>query len=203
MNTLRRTSAAVAVSVALAIAPVAAPAEAGSPGKGGSAAVKAQARAALKDIAVKDRALARVQRTKSLLRLADAHEVALVASIGDDRAELAELRAEASSSGTAAAARALRAEVRAFRVEVFTQAIGLVRRAEHLAIEAADDVEAGELVDLAVTSALVLDSHSTRAEVKAVRGLLDQAEAELLEDDPEEPVDPEDPEDPVDPVDPV
>ena len=199
---IRRTAAATMAAAALVLAPTATGVADAAPGKGSSSQsksqVKSQVKQVLKDISVKDRALVRVTGSRSLTRLADENEVVLVESIEADRAELADLKAEAAAADSTYDAKAVRTEVRGFRVEIYTQAVGIVRNAEKLAVEAAEDAEALELVDLALESALALNSHSAKADVQVAKDYLEQAEAELA--DVDEPVDPVDPVEPVEPT---
>lgn len=193
MNRLRRTAAASAAAAALILAPVSAGVADAAPHGKSSSQVKAQVRSQVKqvlnDITVKNRALARVAVSRSLTRLGDDNETVLVESIQADRAALADLRAEAAAADSTYEAKSVRKQVRAFRVEIYTQAAGIVRHAEELGVEAADDAEALALVDLALETALALDSHSAKAELQAARAYLDQAEAELLDvDEPGDPI---------------
>lgn len=187
---IRRTTAAAAVGAALLLAPVGTGVADAAPH--GKSQARSQVKQVLRDIAVKDKALARVEASRSLTRLADENESVLVESIESDRVELADLRAEAAAADTTYDARAIRSQVRAFRVEIYTQAVGVVRHAEKLGVEAEDDAEALAFVDLALEAALALHSHSPKADVRVAKDYLEQAEVELL--DVDEPVDPLDPE---------
>lgn len=189
MIRIRRTAAATAAAAALILAPVSSGVADAAPHGKGASQVKAQVKQVIKDITVKNKALARVAVSKSLTRLADENESVLADSIAADRAALADLRAEAAAADSTYEAKSVRKQVRAFRVEIYNQAFSIVRNAEGLTVEAADDAEALALVDLALESALALDSHSTKAELHAAKDYLDQAEAELLDVD-EPPVDP-------------
>ncbi|WP_435771174.1 hypothetical protein [Nocardioides sp. SYSU DS0651] len=208
MNRIRRTAAATVAATALVLAPTtagiadAAPkhSKAAKASKASKASkAKSQVRQVLQDITVKDRGLARIAVSRTVTRLSDDYEAVLVDSISFDRDDLAVLREEALAADSSYDARAVRTEIRAFRVEIYTQAAGIVREGEKLAVEAAEDAEALALVDLAIESALALNSHSPKSDVAAAKQYLEDAEAELL--DVDDPVDPEEP--PVDSEDPV
>lgn len=192
----RTTAAALAaavVTLAPATAGTAGAAPHGPTGKP-SATVKSQVRQLLKDIAGKDKALARVASSKAVTRLTDEDEAALVATILQDRAELAGLRAAASAADSTFDARAVRGLVRTYRVELLTQAAGVVRAAEVLGVAAVEDAEALALVDLALESALSVDSNSagSKAALRQARAHLDAARTAWEdEDEPEVPEVPE------------
>lgn len=192
MNHVRRTALATLAAGALLLTPVGA--AHASHGKDGGH-VRTQVKQVIKDITVKDKALARLEGSRRVTRLADENEAVLVDSIESDRAALADLRSAAAAADTTYDARAVRKEVRGYRVEVYVQAVSIVRHAEELSVEAADDAEALALVDLALDAALALDSHSAKAELRVAREYLDQAEAALDDsdddgDETEEPVEP-------------
>lgn len=159
--------------------------------KANAAAAKAQVKQLINDVAVRDRALAQVKVSATMVGLPDDHEAVLVASIEADRLALAAIRdAGVANPATAPTARV---EVRSFRVEVYTQAAGIVRDAVELAPLVVDDVEVAALVDLALQSALLFTSLSPKTDVEAARQLLVDAAATLVpvDEDPvvEEPVD--------------
>ncbi|MBM0124861.1 hypothetical protein [Pimelobacter simplex] len=195
MKPISRTVAA-GLAAAVTLVPTATEAAGAVPHKPAgkpSPVVKSQVRQLVKDIAGKDRALARVASSKAVSRLGDDNEAVLVAAIAGDRAELADLRAEATAADSTQDARAVRVEVRTYRVELYTQAAGVVRAAEALAVEAADDVEALTFVDLALGAALSVDSNGSgsKAVLKQARAHLESARAELeTVDEPEVPVTP-------------
>jgi peptidoglycan hydrolase-like protein with peptidoglycan-binding domain len=215
MHRIRRTAVAVTAAAAVALGPLAvgtadarppaaaakvkaAKAKAGkvkaakakaAKAKANAALAKAQVKQLVHDVFVKDRALANVTTSATVVGLLDDHEAVLLGSIATDRLALATIR----DAGVAdpATAPATRTAVRAFRVEVYVQAAGIVRDAEALTVAAAENAEALALVDLALQSALVLHARSPKADVEAARALLDEAEALLVpaEEPVEEPVD--------------
>jgi hypothetical protein len=184
MKPIVRTTAAGLAAAAITLALTATEAAGAAPhhptGKP-SPAVKSQVRQLVRDIAVKDRALARVAVSKTLTRLGDEDEAVLVAAVAGDRAELADLRAEATAADSTQDARTVRAQVRAYRVELYLQAAGVVRAAESLAVEASEDEDALAFVELALDAALSVDSNGTgsRASLQQARVYLESARAQL------------------------
>lgn len=203
MHPIRRTAAAVIAAAALVAAPLAQADAAhaakphgthaahgdksgkvGKSGKSGKAA--AQVRATVKQVAVKDRALARVAASAGVTGLPDAQEAILAASIAADRAALADLRAAVVAGTTTA--RAARVALTAHRVESYLQAVAVLRDAAELS-ELADDLpEVLALVDGAVTTVLGVSATGGRTVVRAARADLEEAWAlyEELTAEPEE-----------------
>lgn len=184
MIQVRRTTAAVIAAAAVAVAPVTVGVAEAKPST--KSQVRSQVKQVVRDIAIKDRLLARTAISNRVTRLADDSEAVLRASIAEDRAALQDLRAEAREADSTYDARSVRRDLRSFRVELYTQAASVVREAEKLAVVAAEDLEALALIDLAVEQALTVDARSPRSALHAARDYLEQAEAELLEaDEPE------------------
>lgn len=200
MHPIRRTAAALATAT-LAFAPLA-HAEAathpgphgahaahgdkagGKSGKSGKAA--AQTRAAVKQVAAKDRALARVAASRGITRLPDEQESVLVASIAADRTALAALR-DAVVAGTTTP-RAARLALRGVRVENYHQAVAVLRDAAELADVAVDQPDVLALVDAAVEAVLGVTATGGRAALRSARSGLEDAWAlyEELTAEPEE-----------------
>ncbi|PVG82651.1 hypothetical protein DDE18_09760 [Nocardioides gansuensis] len=166
-----RALAAAAAGVAL-LAPTAA-------GHAAEAAPKAQTKQLVKDVAGKDKRLARLATSTKVTRLADENEQVLVANITEDRADLAELKTAAEAADSTYDAKAVRKDLRSFRVENYVLAANIVKQAEALADEAAADPEAAAAVDAAIDAALALTADSTKADVKAARVHLQTAHEEL------------------------
>ncbi|MFC5729786.1 MULTISPECIES: hypothetical protein [Nocardioides] len=195
MKHIRRATAATAAAAALVLAPVSLDAADAAPTTAKSRVVKTQVKQLVRDIALKDRLLARVDASKTVTRLADENEGVLRESIASDRTELRELRAEAGAADSTRDTRSLRREVRSYRVEIYTQAAGIVRAAEELSVRAAEDEEALALIDIAIDAALALHAQSPKSDIAVARGHLADAETEL--EDSDDPVDPETPVEPV------
>lgn len=140
---------------------------------------KSQTKQLVKDVAGKDKRLARLATSTKVTRLADENEQVLVANIADDRADLAALKAAAESADSTYDAKSVRKDLRSVRVQNYVLAANIVKQAERLAEEAAADPEAAAAVDAALDAALALTADSTKAEVKAARAHLQDAHEEL------------------------
>lgn len=195
MKHTRRAIAASFAAAALVLAPVSVDAADAAPETAKPRAVKTQIKQLVRDIAHKDRLLARVDASKTVARLGDENEVVLRESIAADRTELRDLRAEAGAADSTYDTKSVRRQVRSYRVETYTQAAGIVRAAEELSVRAAEDQEALAHIDLAIDAALALHAQSPRSDIAVARGHLADAEAEL--EDSDDPVDPETPVEPV------
>lgn len=183
MLNIRRTAATV-ITVAALAAPtgVAAAAHAAKPDTGkpaGTTGVKGQTKQLLKDVAGKDRRLARLATSRAVTRLADDTEVELVASIEESRAGLGEIEAAVEAADSAVDTRAARKELRSFRVENFRLVVNILRQAEGLTEAAATDAEAQAFLDQAEEAALAITATSTKGDVRAARALLRDAKGEL------------------------
>lgn len=192
MHSLRRTAAAVIAAAALATAPLA-HAEAaphakphGSSSHGSSHRDAAQVRATVKQVAVKDRALARVAASKAITTLPEEQSGVLADSVAADRAALAELRAAVTARTTTP--RAARAVLKSYRVENYLQAVAVLRDAAELTELAVDLPEVLDLVDGAVETVLAVTATGGRTVLKAARADLEEAWAlyEELTVEPEE-----------------
>lgn len=206
MHPIRRTAAAVVAAATLALAPLAhaeaavhakphgahaahGDKAAGKPGKSGksgkSRKAAAQVRAVLKQVVIKDRALARVA-SRHLVTLPDEQESALGASVAADRAALAGLRAAVEAGTTAP--RPARATLKTYRVENYLQAVAVLRDAAELSDLAVELPEVLELVDGAVETVLGVTATGGRAALKTARSGLEDAWAlyEELTAEPEE-----------------
>lgn len=192
MHPIRRTAAALVAATAIAAAPLA-HAEAaphakphGSSSHGSSHRDAAQVRAALKQVAVKDRALARVATSKGLATLPAEQSSVLAGSVAADRAALADLRAAVTAGTTKP--RAARVALKAYRVENYLQAVAVLRDAAELAGLAVDLPEVLDLVDGAVEGALGVTATGGRALLKVARADLEDAWAlyEELTAEPED-----------------
>lgn len=178
MLRIRRTTVAAVAATALLATPLAtATAEAAPHGGRGHSAAAAKAgqstRGVLREIAAKDRYLARLVTSRAVTRLPDAQEPTVVASIAADRATLTALT-DAVTAGTTTA-RDARTQLRAFRVETYRVVVAVLGQAAAITAQAPDDAAVAAAVDSAVTAALGLHATSTRAEVRTVLGLLDAA----------------------------
>ncbi len=140
-----------------------------------------QSKQLLKDVAVKDKRLARLAASQAITRLGDESEAALVVNIDEARATLAEIKAAVEAAGSTVDTKAVRKELRSFRVENFQLVVNILKQAEGLADEAATDAEAHAFVGQAEAAALEIGATSTKADLRAVRDLLNAARAELDE----------------------
>lgn len=136
------------------------------------------ARGVLREIAAKDRYLARLTTSRAFKKLADDQEATLTVSITADRATLATL-ADAVKAGTTAV-RDARTQLRALRVENYQRAVALLNAAARLLSQSPSDANLQAMVDDLVTAALGIDASSTRADLKAAGSLLNAA-ADLLD----------------------
>lgn len=166
----------LAVSAAEASQPVATakpgkPSEPGKPGKSPAALL-------LRDIAVKDQQVARLATSDAVSGLADASEAALLASIGAARTTLAELAATVTADGRSVDVRAVRRWLQDFRVENLVQAAAILRRVDELDALASDSA-AQALLAQARAGALTVAPTSPKADVRAVKALVEAAEAAL------------------------
>lgn len=189
MPNLRRTAATVITVAALAVPTgVATAAHAAKPDGAGkpAGAVKGQTKQLLKDLAGKDRRLARLATSNAVTRLADEAEAELVGNIEESRAGLAEVKAAVEAADSTVDTRAARKELRSFRVENFRLVVNVLRQAEALADDAAADPEAQAFLAQAEEAALAITATSTKGDVRAARALLRDAKAELEDDTADE-----------------
>lgn len=174
---LRRSTVAALAAAALTIAPVAAAEAAPHGGRSHAAHApssgSASTRAVLKEIKVKDRALARIAASKPLTRLPDAQEAVLAASVTADRAALAAL-GDAIGAGTTTA-RAARTTLRSYRVESYLVAAALLRGAATLRAAAGDVPEVVAAIDDAVATALTVTATNGRTVLRAAHDALEAA----------------------------
>lgn len=184
MNTTRRI-AATALATAALVAPaalsataVAAPDKPTKPGKPAKT-VKAQTKQLLKDIAGKDKRLARLSTSNAVESLADDTEAAVVANITDARTALTDLGATVEAADSTVDTRAARKELRSFRVENFRIVVNVVRKVDGLEEAAAADPEAVTHLAAAEDAALLITATSTKADIRAAREHLAAAQAEL------------------------
>ncbi|MFM6852121.1 MAG: hypothetical protein ACKOVB_23765 [Terrabacter sp.] len=178
MKRTTRLAAALVAAAALA-APAASAAAQAAP----APAVKGQAKQLLKDIAGKDARLARLATSDAVTRLADDTEAELVANIGDARAALGEVRTSVEAADSTVDTRAVRKELRGFRVENFRIVATILAKAERLEDAAAADAVAAEHLAAAEAAALAITADSTKADIRAARTHLQDAQAELDGDD--------------------
>lgn len=199
MQIIRRSTVAALAAAALTLAPVAAAEAAPHGGKGHTAhathsakALSAQARAALREVAAKDRALARVAASRTFKSLADAEESVLAASIAADRAALSALGASVRAGTTPA--RTARATVRTYRAENYLVAVAVLRGAAGLRTLAGGDADVLAALDSAVATTLTLTATNGRTVLRAAKAALEQAR-DLVEalDDSDDSGDPDDP----------
>lgn len=184
MNTTRRITATALATAAL-VAPSAlaatAVAAADKPDKPAKPAktVKAQTKQLLKDIAGKDKRLARLSTSTAVEGLADDTEAEVVANVTDARTALADLRTTVEAADSTVDTRAARKELRSFRVENFRIVVNVVKKVEGLEEAAAADPEAVTHLAAAEAAALEITATSTKADLRAVREHLKAASAEL------------------------
>jgi hypothetical protein len=168
------------IATALTTLAVAAPSAALSTAvAAGDHAPEAQTKQLLKDIAGKDKRLARLAEGNAVDRLADDTQAELVANITEARADLAEIRTAAEAADSTLDTRAARKELHAFRVENFGQVVSILRRAEGLSEAAATDAEAQAHLAAAEDAALAITATSSKADVRAAREHLGEARTEL------------------------
>ncbi len=168
-------AAALAVPVGLMTSAQAANPRPDKPGK----TAHGQTRQLLKDIAGKDKRLARLTTATALTSLDDDTEVSLVANIEAARAELADLTTTAEAADSTVDTRAARKELRTFRVENFRLVVNVLRHAENLTEAASSDPAATSHLAEAEAAALEIDAHSSRADIRAARAHVEAAETEL------------------------
>ena len=141
--------------------------------------VKAQTKQLLKDVAGKDKRLARLAASHAVTALADDTEAQLVANVTEARDALADVGTAAEAADSTIDTRAVRKELRSFRVENFRLVVNVLRQVENLTDDAAADPEALVFLDEAEAAALELGATSTKSDVRAVRALLQSATSEL------------------------
>ena len=181
MNTTRRITAAALATVALAAPSALAATAAAAPDKPSKPAktVKAQTKQLLKDIAGKDKRLARLSTSNAVEALADDTEAAVVVNVSDAQAVLAELKTTVEAADSTVDTRAARQELRSFRVENFRIVVNVVKKVEGLEEAAAADPEAVTHLAAAEAAALEITATSTKADLRAVREHVKAAQAEL------------------------
>lgn len=151
--------------------------------------VKSQAKQLLKDVAREDRQLVTLATSQRLTELADDTEAELVVNITEARATLADVRTAVEAADSSLDTRAARKELRSFRVQNFKQAVHVLTKVEDLTDAAAVDPEAQTFLAQAEAAALAVTATSTKADVKAVKALLESAKVELgLTENPEDEV---------------
>ncbi|WP_107704884.1 hypothetical protein [Nocardioides allogilvus] len=180
----RRLTATLVATAALAVPTAALPTAVAADGQAttasdAKAAPKAQTKQLLKDIAGKDKRLARLAESNAVAGLADDTEGALVANLGAAQEDLAGIKTSVEAADTTFDTRAARKELRSFRVVNFRLALNVLKQAEGLAEAAAADPEAVEHLALAEEAALAITATSTKADIKAARAHLQEARAEL------------------------
>ena len=179
-NTRRITATALATAAlvapsALASTAVAAPDKPTKPAK----TVKAQTKQLLKDIAGKDKRLARLSTSNAVEALADDTEVEVVANVTDAQTALAELKTTVEAADSTVDTRAVRKELRSFRVENFRIVVTIVKMVEGLEEAAAADPEAVTHLAAGEAAALEITATSTKADLRAAREHVKAAQAEL------------------------
>jgi hypothetical protein len=141
--------------------------------------VKAQTKQLLKDIAGKDKRLARLSGSKAVVRLADDTEAELVTNLDEARAALGEVKTQVEAADSTLDTRAARKELRSFRVENFRIVANVLAKVERLEEAAAADPEAVAHLAAAEAAALEITATSTKADVRAARAHVSAAQAEL------------------------
>lgn len=174
-------TAALAAPSALAATQAAAPTTLKAP-----ATVKAQTKQLLKDIAGKDKRLARLSTSNAVQGLADDTETQLVSQIDAARADLGEVKTSVEAADSTVDTRAARKELRSFRVENFRIVVNILTKAEGLEESAATDPEATEHLAAAEAAALAITANSTKADIRAARKHVQAAQAELDTEDTED-----------------
>lgn len=175
MKRTTRLAAALAATAALAAPSTFAAAEAAPP----TTTVKGQTKQLLKDIAGKDARLARLATGNAVTRLADDTEAELVANLEEARTSLGAVKTSVEAADSTVDTRAARKELRSFRVENFRLVVNILAKAEGLEESAATDAEATGHLAAAEAAALAITATSTKADVRAARGHVQAAQAEL------------------------
>lgn len=183
MTRTRRITVALVAGAALLAPTAAASAQPGRPDPAPSP-TKAQTKQLLKDIAVKDKRLAKLVTSDAVTALADDTEAELVANVDEARATLADVKSAVEAADSTVDTRAARKELRSFRVENFRLVVNVLKKVEGLAHDAAADPEAQAFLAEAEAAALEIGATSTKAEVRAARDLVKAAQAELEETEP-------------------
>lgn len=178
MNRNRRITATLLATAALA-APSALAATAEARPDKPAKTVKAQSKQLLKDIAGKDKRLARMATSNAVEGLADDTEAEVVANVTDARTALADLATTVEAADSTVDTRAARKELRSFRVENFRIVVNVVKKVEGLEEAAAADPEAVMHLAAAEAAALEITATSTKADIRAVRAHVQAAQAEL------------------------
>jgi hypothetical protein len=141
--------------------------------------LKAQTKQLLKDIAGKDKRLARLSGSNAVVRLADDTEAELVTNLDEARAALGEVKTQVEAADSTVDTRAARKELRSFRVENFRIVANVLAKVERLEEAAAADPEAVTHLAAAEAAALEITATSTKADIRAVRAHVSAAQAEL------------------------
>ncbi len=175
MKRTSRLAAGLVATAALAAPSTLAAAEPAPPVK----PVKTQTKQLLKDIAGKDKRLARLSTSNAVEALADDTEAELVANVTDARTALADLRTTVEAADSTVDTRAARKELRSFRVENFRIVVNLVKKVEGLEEAAAADPEAVTHLAAAEAAALEITATSSKADLREAREHLKAAQAEL------------------------
>lgn len=178
MNRNRRLTATLLATAALAAPSALASTAEARPDKPAKT-VKAQSKQLLKDIAGKDKRLARMATSNAVEGLADDTEAEVVANVTDARTALADLATTVQAADSTVDTRAARKELRSFRVENFRIVVNVVKKVERLEEAAAADPEAVMHLAAAEAAALEITATSTKADIRAVRAHVQAAQAEL------------------------
>ena len=145
--------------------------------------VKSQVKQLLKDVAGKDKQLARLAASHAVTALADDTETAFVANLTEARTTLADVKSDVQAAGSTVDTRAARRELRSFRVENFRLVANVLRQVEELTDDAAADPEAQAFLAQAEAAALAIEATSSKSDIKAARDLVQDARDELALDD--------------------
>ena len=175
MKRTTRLTAGLVATAALAAPSALAAAQAAAP----TTTVKAQTKQLLKDIAGKDKRLARLSTSNAVQRLADDTEGEVVSNVTDARTALADLRSTVEAADSTVDTRAARKDLRSFRVENFRIVVNVLKKVEGLEEAAAADPEAVAHLAAAESGALEITATSTKADIRAVREHVQAAQAEL------------------------
>lgn len=178
MNRNRRIAATLLATAALAAPSALASTAEARPDKPAKT-VKSQSKQLLKDIAGKDKRLARMATSNAVEGLADDTEAEVVANVTDARTALADLATTVEAADSTVDTRAARKELRSFRVENFRIVVNVVKKVERLEEAAAADPEAVMHLTAAEAAALEITATSTKADIRAVRAHVQAAQAEL------------------------
>lgn len=178
MNRNRRITATLLATAALAAPSALASTAEARPDKPAKT-VKSQSKQLLKDIAGKDKRLARMATSNAVEGLADDTEAEVVANVTDARTALADLATTVEAADSTVDTRAARKELRSFRVENFRIVVNVVKKVERLEEAAAADPEAVMHLAAAEAAALEITATSTKADIRAVRAHVQAAQAEL------------------------